>query len=65
MIEKATEEKLNQIYNDYFLSDVSNDQSTHTEANQELIKDLLNNMKRDPQSGRLILPALWRKEIDH
>ncbi|XP_066941032.1 uncharacterized protein [Macrobrachium rosenbergii] len=36
-----------------------------TSENSKLIDNILSDIRRDPKTGRLVVPALWKKEIQH
>ena len=65
IIDESTYEQLNNLYEQFVGSYEKNDDSSTTEDNKLLISNILESISRDPTTGRLIVPALWKKDIEH
>ena len=63
-IEKATQETLELMYNQ-LIANLNSDEPIITKENQVLLHNTLRDIERDPYSGRLIVPALWKHDVSH
>ena len=64
LINNATIDQLNSIYSDFIISNPNSDMEFSDES-YEIIERCLSEIDRCPNTGRLIVPALWKNEIEH
>ena len=64
-IEQATEKSLDHILNSYLNLHDDCRTTVMTDANKNLINFVLNNIDKDKDPGRLVMPAHWKQKISH
>ena len=64
-ISNATHDTLDSILSSSLNLHDDNRDNITIDENKKLIDFVLGNIDRDEESGRLIVPALWKEEIEH